>query len=128
MGKRFIGPDGQSPIMPGGFPMEVRVEVYGDGDLVELVTSRITALLARRWPVVWDVKLPPHASFNHPAEWRAVVPIPEGTTPEALHRVVAREMLEENASVPLHFRTRWASQVTPDHQEVYEERWKPLST
>ncbi|MFZ0830078.1 MAG: hypothetical protein WCB18_02175 [Thermoplasmata archaeon] len=106
-------------------PLELRVEAYVDGELPAPLAEKIGAVLAHRWPVSWDVDIPPHASFEHPAEWRAVVPFVEGTTPESLHRQLATELLALDPAHSLHLRTRWDFPQAPNHQEVYEERWKP---
>ncbi|HLY77106.1 MAG TPA: hypothetical protein VKT21_04405 [Thermoplasmata archaeon] len=106
-------------------PLELRVEVYCDGELPATLAEKIGAVLAQRWPVAWDAEVPAHVSFEHPAEWRAVVPFVEGTTPQSLHRQLAAEFLAMDPSRSLHFRTRWDFQQSPNHQEVYEERWKP---
>jgi hypothetical protein len=101
------------------------LELYVDGDLPSALADRVGAALARRWPDEWDVKVPPHPSREHPAEWRAVVPLPDGTTPESLHRQITADIRGLDESSTVHFRTRWAFQESPNHQEVYEERWKP---
>ncbi|MGA7861863.1 MAG: hypothetical protein WCB19_08420 [Thermoplasmata archaeon] len=106
-------------------PLELRVEVYSDGVLPAALSEKIGAVLSRRWPVEWDVNVPGHASLEHPAEWRAVVPFIEGTTPETLHRQLAADLLALDPTHSLHFRTRWDFQQSPNHQEVYEEHWKP---
>lgn len=106
-------------------PLELRVEVYSTGELPAPLTEKIGAVLAQRWPVTWDVTIPPRVSFEHPAEWRAVVPFIEGSTPETLHRELATELLALDPSHSLHFRTRWDFPQTPNHQEIYEEHWKP---
>jgi hypothetical protein len=104
---------------------EVRLEIYADGELSPELVSGISAALSQRWPVEWDVKIPPKPSPTHPAEWRSVVPIPDGQSFELMHQGVADSVRQLDASHLLHFRTRWAHQETPDHQEVYEERWTP---
>lgn len=111
--------------MPQNSALEVRLEIYSDGDLSAALVSDISAVLSKRWPGAWDVKIPPHPSFHHPAEWRAVVPFSEGKTAEALHRQMAADVLGFDASNSLHLRTHWAFQESPNHQEVYEERWGP---
>ncbi len=108
-----------------GLPLELRVEVYSDGDLPSGLAARIGEVLARRWPGAWDVTLPTHPSRDEPAEWRAVVGLTARETPEELHRALAGELLALDPTHPLHLRTRWASQESPNHQEVYEERWRP---
>jgi hypothetical protein len=105
--------------------IEVRLELYVDGGLPSTLADRISAVLAQRWPDEWDVKVPPNPSREHPAEWRAVVPLPEGSTPESLHHRIAEDIHGLDDARVVHFRTRWAFQQSPNHQEVYEERWKP---
>jgi hypothetical protein len=109
--------------MSGNPALEVRLELYVDGGVPDELANRISAMLSLRWPDVWDVKVPPRPSFDHPAEWRAVVPLVEGTTAETLHREMARDILALDTSHSFHFRTRWSFQQSPNHQEVYEERW-----
>lgn len=104
---------------------EVRVELYADGDFPAALSPKISTLLSQRWPVTWDVVTPPKPSISHPAEWRAIVPLPEGTSIEALHRQIAESILAMDATGSLHLRTRWSFQENPDQQEVYEERWAP---
>jgi hypothetical protein len=111
--------------MAGNPALEVRLELYVDGNFPEGLAPRISALLSQRWPEVWDVKVPVQPSLDHPAEWHAVVPLLEGTTAETLHRQLAKEVLALDATHSFHLRTRWAFQQTPNHQEVYEERWEP---
>lgn len=106
-------------------PLELRVEVYADGGLSATLVEKIGAVLTKRWPVQWDVNIPAQVSFDHPAEWQAVVPYPEGTTPERLHRELAAELLALDQAHPLRFRTRWDFPQEPNHQEVYEEHWRP---
>jgi len=106
-------------------PLELRVEVYADGELPAVLADQIGAVLARHWPVEWDVDIPTHSTFDHPAEWRAVVPHVEGTTPQTLHRQLAAELIALDPSHPLHLRTRWDFPQAPDQREVYEEGWKP---
>ncbi len=101
------------------------MEVYSDGELPAALVERITAVLAQRWPVEWDVSVPAPAGFEHPAEWRGVVPLPEGATPESVHREIAAELVALDPAHPLHFRTRWDFPQAPDQREVYEEHWKP---
>jgi hypothetical protein len=103
---------------------EVRLELYVDGMLPPGLPTRISVVLSQRWPEVWDVEVPARPSFDHPAEWRAVVPLLEGTTAETLHHQLARDILALDDSHSFHFRTRWSFQQTPNHQEVYEERWE----
>jgi hypothetical protein len=121
----FIMHPGHRSEVASDSPLELRVEVYTDGELPSSVTERIGALLAQRWPVEWDVTIPPHTNFEHPAEWRAIVPYPEGTTPEILHRQLAADLLAIDPARPLRFRTRWDYPQEPNHQEVYEEHWRP---
>ena len=109
--------------MPEFRALEFRLELYTDTALPDGLASRISAMLAQRWPEAWDVKVPPQPSRGHPAEWHAVVPVPEGTMPESLHRQLANELLALDTSHSLRFRTRWSFPESPDHQEVYEERW-----
>ena len=113
------------PVVPQESALEVRVEVYCDGDLPSALSEGIGRMLAERWPAAWDVKVPPRPSRAHPAEWRAVVPISSGASPESLHRQLVDRLLALDPAHSLHLRTRWASQESPDHQEVYEERWSP---
>ena len=103
--------------------LEVRLELYSDTALDAGLISRIGAALARRWPEAWDVKAPPHPTREHPAEWRAVVPLPDGATAETLHGQIESDILALDAARSLHFRTRWAFQESPDHQEIYEVGW-----
>jgi hypothetical protein len=114
--------------MAGNPAVEVRLELYVDGGLPGGLATRVGAVLSQRWPDVWDVKVPAVPSLDHPAEWRAVVPLLEGTTPETLHRQLAKEILALDTSHSFHLRTRWSFQQTPNHQEVYEERWAPEAT
>ena len=114
--------------MASPLAMEVRVELYRDGGLPAAMQGQISATLAQRWPETWDVKVPPTPSFEHPAEWRSVVPLPDGTTPEQLHREIASRILGLDPVGGIHLRTRWAFQESPNHQEIYEERWAPNST
>ncbi len=111
--------------MPPGPPLELRVEVYTEGNFPVTLAERIGALPSQRWPVEWDVNLPPHVSFDHPAEWHAVVLLPEGVTPETAHREIARDFLALDPTHSLHFRTRWDFPQAPDQREVYEEHWRP---
>jgi hypothetical protein len=105
------------------FPLELRVEIYSDDDFPAALAESISVLLSQRWPEAWDVKIPARPSLNHPAEWRAVVPVPEGATPETLHQGVEAAVLALDPHHALHLRTRWSRQESPDHQEVYEVRW-----
>jgi hypothetical protein len=111
--------------MSSDSPLELRVEVYADAGLSPTMQGRIGAVLSQRWPVEWDVNIPPQVNFEHPAEWRAIVPFPDGATPETLHRQVAGDLLALDPAHPIHFRTRWDFPQEPNHQEVYEEHWKP---
>lgn len=122
--RAFIPNPGNSREMSSNPAIEVRLELYVDGGLSEQLASRISSVLSQRWPGAWDVKVPLHPSFEHPAEWRAVVPLLAGTTAETLHRQMAENVLSLDASHTFHFRTRWSFQESPNHQEVYEERWK----
>lgn len=127
--RRTFNPNPNHPLgMPSNQAIEVRLELYLDGDLPGVLADRISAVLSQRWPEAWDVKVPPRPSFDHPAEWRAVVPLLEGTTAETLHREMAASVLALDASHSLHLRTRWSFQQSPNQQEVYEERWKPEVT
>ncbi len=114
--------------MAGNPALEVRVELYVDGGLPPGLATRISTLLSQRWPDVWDVKVPARPSVDHPAEWQAVVPLLEGTTAETLHRQLAKEILALDTTHSFHLRTRWSFQQTPNHQEVYEERWETEGT
>jgi hypothetical protein len=105
--------------------LEVRLEIYSDGEFPVPLAGSISRLLEERWPGSWDVKIPTRPTVAHPAEWRAVVPIPPDASPESLHHQLAAGVLALDPSHSLHLRTRWASQESPDHQEVYEERWAP---
>jgi hypothetical protein len=106
-------------------PLELRVEVYVEGGLSPTLAEQIGSILTKRWPVEWDVDVPSSVSFDHPAEWHAVVPYPEGTTPEKLHHELATEFLALDPGHPLHFRTRWDFPQEPNHQEIFEQHWKP---
>lgn len=108
--------------------LEVRLEIYSDGELPGPLAARISTLLSQRWPEAWDVKVPSRPSLEHPAEWRAVVPLPEGMTPESLHGQIEAELLSLDPTRSLHFRTRWSFQESPNHQEVYEVRWGAKAT
>jgi hypothetical protein len=113
--------------MAGNPALEFRLELYVETGLPEGLASKISAMLSQRWPEEWDVKIPAQPSFNHPAEWRAVVPLPSGSTAETLHRQLAGDIFALDPSHSFHFRTRWSFQETPNNQEVYEERWEPGS-
>lgn len=106
-------------------PLEVRVEVYAEGNLTSDMVSRIGDALRRRWPVSWDVRVPPKVSFEHPAEWRSVVPVPEGGTAESLHHLIASDLVALDPGLTLHFRTRWDFPDSSNQQETYEVRWVP---
>jgi hypothetical protein len=114
--------------MAGNPALEVRVELYADGGLSEGLSTQVTTLLSERWPYTWDVVIPARPSLEHPAEWRAVVPLLEGTTAETLHRQMSEKILSLDPSHSLHLRTRWSFQESPDHQEVYEVRWGSART
>jgi hypothetical protein len=107
----------------GNPALEFRLELYADAGFPDGLASRISALLLQRWPEAWDVKVPAKPTLEHPAEWHAIVPLLEGTTAESLHRQLADEILALDHTGSIHFRTRWAFQETPNHQEVYEQRW-----
>jgi hypothetical protein len=111
--------------VPSDATLELRVEVYSDVGVTPTLAERIGAVLTKRWPVEWDVNVPPNVDFEHPAEWRAIVPFPDGSTPEILHRQVASDLLALDPSRSLRFRTRWDYPQEPNHQEIYEEHWKP---
>ncbi|MGA9839320.1 MAG: hypothetical protein WBF81_00140 [Thermoplasmata archaeon] len=109
--------------MAFGRALELRVEIYSNGPWDSTLVPQISAALSRRWTESWDVKVPPQPTLEHPAEWRAVVPLPDGSTPESLHRLIDADLLAVDPSRSLRFRTRWAFQESPNHQEVYEVRW-----
>ena len=111
--------------MPEDNVLELRLEVYADGALPPALVERIGAVLAQRWPETWDVKVPARPTREHPAEWRAVVPLPAGATAESLHATIEADVLALDPARSLHFRTRWSFQESPNHQEVYEVRWEP---
>jgi hypothetical protein len=111
--------------MAAGSAMEMRLELYADGSFPPSLADQITKLLAQWWPETWDVKVPERPSLQHPAEWRAVVPLPDGATPESVHLRVEAGLSGLDPSGSLHYRTRWAFQEAPNHQEVYEVRWTP---
>ena len=123
--RAFIGTPIHGLEMSSDPALEVRLEVCAEGGLPAPVADKISAVLSQRWPGAWDVKLPPRSSVEHPAEWRSVVPLPAGATAETLHNQVAADVLALDASRSLRFRTRWAFQESPNHQEVYEVRWDP---
>ena len=110
--------------MAAGTILEVRLEAYGDGGLARSLEDGISALLERWWPEAWDVKLPPTPTLEHPAEWHAIVPLPNGETPESLHSRIEEQVLALDPSRTVRFRTRWSFQESPNHQEVYEVRWE----
>jgi len=105
--------------------IELRLELFSDGPLPATLADRITTLLAEWWPEAWDVKVPEHPSLEHPAEWRAIVPLPGEATPERLHGQVEEGISALDPSHVLHYRTRWSLHEAPNHQEVYEVRWAP---
>lgn len=111
--------------MRSGSPLELRVEVYSVGEFPAALVEKIGVLLSQRWPVEWDINVPQRVNFEHPAEWRGVVPISEGSSPEMLHRQLAADLLALDPSHSLHFRTRWDFPQMPDQREIYEEHWKP---
>jgi hypothetical protein len=105
--------------------LEVRLEAHSTGELPGTLATAIGGALATRWPTAWDVKIPTHPSFDHPAEWRAVIPFTEGSSPTALHAEVAAIVFALDPARSIRFRTRWSFQESPNHQEIYEERWSP---
>jgi hypothetical protein len=113
--------------MPDPTILEVRLEVYTDGPLDRIVSDGISKFLEERWPEVWDIKLPPATSIEHPAEWHAIVPLVDGQTPESLHGNLEAHVLALDPGRKVRFRTRWSFQESPNHQEVYEVRWEPDS-
>lgn len=115
------------PAMSPDTPFELRVEAYADGELLPGTAERIGAVLAQRWPVEWDVSIPAHVSFDHPAEWRGVVLLPAEVTPEKAHQQLTADFLALEPGHTLHFRTRWDFPQAPDQREVYEERWRPTA-
>jgi hypothetical protein len=111
--------------MTDGSVMELRVELYSDGPLPATTVEQISRLLAERWPEAWDVKVPPKPSLDHPAEWRSVVPLPDGVAPEVMHLRIEEGISALDPARAFHYRTRWALQESPNHQEIYEVRWTP---
>jgi hypothetical protein len=110
--------------MADGPILELRLEAFSDGGLSRTVVDQISAMLERRWPEAWDIKVPPAPSRDHPVEWHATVPLREGETPESLHARIEADVLALDPSRSIRFRTRWAFPETPNHQEVYEVRWE----
>lgn len=106
-------------------PLEVRLEIYVDGPLDPDLAKKITGVLSEKWPVTWDIKIPPRTSLEHPARWHAVVPCDEGQTPEGLHRELAQKVGALDPARRLRFRTRWDLPESPNEQEIYEVGWKP---
>lgn len=104
-------------------PLELRLELYSDSILDRALVDRISSLLSGRWPVSWDVKVPPRPSQDHPARWHAVVPRAEAETAQGLHQRLAGELLALDPSNSLRFRTRWNFLQTPNEQEIFEVRW-----
>ena len=101
------------------------MELYSDGDLPPLAREHIGSLLARRWPLAWDVDAPLHPSQEHPIRYRAVVPLPADSTPEKLHRQLELDIQASALDYPLRLRTRWSFPQSPNHQEIYEVNWSP---
>ena len=104
-------------------PWEFRLEVYADGALEPAVAQRIGALLAERWPITWDVKVPTTVTMEHPARWHAVLALGGSETPAKVHRQIALKLHEIDPQDTLRYRSRWAFPQTPNEQEVFEERW-----
>jgi hypothetical protein len=104
--------------------LEVRLEAFSDDGLPRSLIDGISGILEQRWPEVWDIKLPPSPTRDHPAEWHAIVPLPDGETPESLHGRIEAQVLGLDPSRSIRFRTRWSFQESPNHQEVYEVRWE----
>jgi hypothetical protein len=109
--------------MATGPVLEVRLEAYGEGPLDRSLVDGISAILEKRWPEVWDIKLPPTPSRDHPAEWHATVALAPNETPESVHGRIESEVLALDPRRSIRFRTRWSFPETPNHQEVYEVRW-----
>ena len=106
-------------------PIELRVELYSDGDLPASAREHIASLLSRRWPLAWEVDAPERPSQEHPIRYRAVVPLPSGSTPENLHRQLELDIQAAALTYPLRLRTRWSFPQSPNHQEIYEVHWSP---
>lgn len=106
-------------------PLEVRLELYSDGILDRAVVDKISALLAARWSVSWEIKVPPSPSFDHPARWHAIVPRGPNETPQALHQRIVADLAGVDPTHAFRFRTRWDFVQSPNEQEVFEERWTP---
>jgi len=104
-------------------PIELRVELFSDDGLSSDAIARVRELLTERWPVAWDFTQPPHPTLEHPLRWHAVVPLPEGSTPEGLHLELEAAVRSAALSPTLHLRTRWALPADPGHQEIYEAHW-----
>lgn len=111
--------------MAANIALEVRLELYIDGGFPEGLVAKISSLLSEHWPFEWDVRVPPQPSRQHPAEWRAVIPVPEGATAETLHAQMSGKILSLDTTTSFHLRSRWSFQETPNNQEVYEVRWSP---
>lgn len=111
--------------MAASSPLELRVELYVDGPLDGGVVEKISGLLAQRWPVTWDVKVPPRTTLEHPARWHAVIPPQGRLTPQGLHELVATDVMALDSERRFHLRTRWDFPQTPNEQEIYEVNWKP---
>ncbi len=109
--------------MADGPTLELRLEVYPTTEFSLAFAAGVTALLSTRWPERWDVKIPARPTAERPAEWRATVSLPEGATPETLHRQLEADLDGLDPQHQIRFRTRWAFAQTPNHQEVYEVRW-----
>jgi hypothetical protein len=105
--------------------IELRLEMYTNGPLPTGVRDGVTNFLTHWWPETWDVKVPDHSSLEHPAEWRAVIPLRDGETAENLHGRIETQVSALDPGRALHYRTRWSFQESPNHQEVYEVRWAP---
>ncbi len=105
-------------------PLELRLEIYAEPNIEAAVADRIGAALRERWPVSWDVKLPPQTNADHPARWHAIVPRAESETPQGLHREIVKLLHGIEPSGTLHFRTRWDFPQSPNEQEIFEEGWR----
>ena len=114
--------------MAGRPPWELRLEIYADPTWDPALREKISAMLSQRWPVTWDVKVPPRPSLDHPARWHAVVLLTEGETPEGAHGQLVRGLAALDPGHGLRFRTRWDYPQSPNEQEIYEERWHPDRT